>query len=297
MRCWARWRCWRRSSLNCTFSRGRLSNRLTFLSSLAPGALLLVILAGSGAAGTPQTTDVVSTGARVQAPPTGHRWPDHQTYVYDVEWRLWTAGTATLTMEPGPNGQQLVKGEANSQGFVSLLYTVRDRFESGFDPKTFCSTHVFKHSEEGLRKRETNIYFDYPRGKAVLDEKNLKSNEAKHAENEIPSCVSDVVTALYYVGTLPLQAGSNYTFPMNDGGKTQNVEVIVEAREQVKAPAGTFKAIRVQPTSATTPAKQRGKIWIWYSDDEARIPVQMKAKMFWGTLTFRLKQIQRQPAK
>ena len=259
--------------------------------------LFAIAAAFTPSAAQQSTTAVVSAGAHIQPPPANHRWPDRQTYVYDVEWKLWTAGTATLTMEPGANGQQVVKGAANSQGFVSLLYTVRDRFESGFDPKTFCSTHVFKHTEEGSRKRETNIFFDYPKGKAVLDEKNLKANETKHVENDIPACVSDVVTALYYVGTLPLQAGSNYTFPMNDGGKTQNVEVIVEAREPVKVPAGTFKAIRVQPTASTTPAKDRGKIWIWYSDDDARMPVQMRAKMFWGTLTFRLKQIERVPAK
>jgi uncharacterized protein DUF3108 len=190
-----------------------------------------------------------------------------------------------------------VKGVANSAGFVSLLYTVRDRFESGFDPKTFCTSHVFKHTEEGFRKRETNIFLDYAKGKALLDEKNLKTNEAKHVENEIPSCVTDVVTALYYVGSLPLQAGSTYTFPLNDGGKTQSVEVAVEAREQVKVPAGTFRAVRVQPTATTTPIKDRGKIWIWYTDDEARMPVQMRAKMFWGTLTFRLKQIERGQAR
>jgi len=34
--------------------------------------------------------------------------------------------------------------------------------------------------------------------------------------------------------------------------------------------------------------KEKGAIWIWYSDDEKRLPVQMKARMFWGTLLFRL---------
>ncbi|HEV8182940.1 MAG TPA: DUF3108 domain-containing protein [Candidatus Angelobacter sp.] len=29
-------------------------------------------------------------------------------------------------------------------------------------------------------------------------------------------------------------------------------------------------------------------MWVWYSDDAARIPVQMRARMAWGTLTFSL---------
>ncbi|HYX69866.1 MAG TPA: DUF3108 domain-containing protein, partial [Terriglobales bacterium] len=58
----------------------------------------------------------------------------------------------------------------------------------------------------------------------------------------------------------------------------------------------TFKAVRVQLTSTTpptTPQKERGKVWIWYSDDAARIPVQMRARMFWGTITLRLQRIER----
>jgi hypothetical protein len=260
-------------------------------------ALLLLAATLAFAAQVSREAAVVSSGSHIQPPAAGHHWPDGQTYVYNVEWKIWTAGVAKLSLAPGPNGQQVVKGEADSAGFVSLLYTVRDRFESGFDASTFCSSHVFKHSEEGFRKRETNIFFDYSKGKAILDEKNLKTNETKHVENDIPSCASDVVTALYYVGSLPLQPNGIYSFPLNDGSKTQNVEVVVEAREQVKVPAGTYSAIRVQPYSTTTPPKERGKIWVWYSDDDARTPVQMKAKMSWGTLTFRLKQIEHQPAK
>jgi len=62
----------------------------------------------------------------------------------------------------------------------------------------------------------------------------------------------------------------------------------VEGREQVKTPAGTFKTIRVQPETASGALRDKGKIWVWYSDDAARIPVQMRARMAWGTLTFLL---------
>jgi hypothetical protein len=205
---------------------------------------------------------------------------------------------ATLRLQPGPNGQQQAYGTADSTGFVSLLYKVHDLFESAFDGKSACSSHILKRTEEGFRKRETNITFDYARGKAVLDEKNLKANESKHVENDVPACATDVLSGIYYLGSLPLQTGSIYAFPLNDGNKTQTVEATAEAREQVKVPAGTFKAVRVQLTASPVGAKKdRGKVWIWYSDDAARIPVQMRARMFWGTLTLRLKRIERtQPA-
>jgi hypothetical protein len=78
---------------------------------------------------------------------------------------------------------------------------------------------------------------------------------------------------------------------LNDGGKTVNVSAKVEAKETVKVPAGTFQTIRVSPESNDGPLKTKGKIWIWYTDDAKRIPVQMRGKMFWGTLTLKLEKI------
>ena len=234
------------------------------------------------------------SSAAIRAPEGNHHWPDFETYHYEAEWKLWNAGLATLRLQPGPGGQKQVFGTADSVGFVSLLYSVRDRFESGFDPRTFCSSHIEKRTEEGFRKRDTDIRFDYARGKAVLDEKNLKTNESKHVENDVPSCSTDVLSGIYYVGSLPLQTGSTYAFPLNDGNKTQTVEATAEAREPVKVPAGAFRTVRVQLTSPPASArKDRGRIWIWYSDDAARIPVQMRARMFWGTLTLRLQRVER----
>jgi hypothetical protein len=34
--------------------------------------------------------------------------------------------------------------------------------------------------------------------------------------------------------------------------------------------------------------KNRGNIWVWYTDDARRIPVQIRAHLFWGTITARL---------
>ena len=64
-----------------------------------------------------------------------------------------------------------------------------------------------------------------------------------------------------------------------------------EARESVKTPAGTFNAIRVAGEALNGPQKGKGKIWMWYSDDERRLPVQMRARALWGTMTFRLTQM------
>ena len=56
-------------------------------------------------------------------------------------------------------------------------------------------------------KRETSIRFDYAHKKSTLDEKNLKTGETKHVENDLAGCATDVITGFYYLQSLPLQLG------------------------------------------------------------------------------------------
>ncbi|HWR34263.1 MAG TPA: DUF3108 domain-containing protein [Clostridia bacterium] len=236
--------------------------------------------------------DTIGPVSHVRPAPDKFRFPNGQTLHYAAEWRLWTAGTATLRMD-GSGNEQRVTGTADSAGFVALLYRVADRFESYFDRRSFCSLRINKHTEEGLHRRDTQIRFDAGRRKAVLDERNLKTGTTKHTEEDIPGCVTDVLSAIFYVGSLQLEPGSTYTFPLNDGGKTVDVRAHVEAREEIKTDAGTFKTVRVQPEAESGVLKSRGKVWVWYTDDASHIPVQMRARLFWGTLTFRLTRVER----
>lgn len=266
---------------------------------LARAVLLLASLFLSPGAGVAQKPAAPPAAVpRAPAPDPGLRAPverhfsSGETYVYEVEWRLWKAGTATLRIEDA-GSEQRVAASADSIGVAALLYTVRDRFEAFFDRKSFCSRNISKNTQEGFRKVQTSIRFDYPRRKSVLEETNLRSGQSKRVENDIPGCVTDVVSGIFYLGSQPLAPDATYSFPLNDGGRTTQVEARVEAREEVRTPAGTFQAVRVQPRAATGVLKDRGQVWIWYSNDVARIPVQMRARMFWGTLTFRLARIDR----
>lgn len=234
--------------------------------------------------------DTIGPQSYIRPVPPNYRFPNGEVLHYTVEWRIWNAGVASLRIDSaGP--EEKVSVTADSTGFVSLLYKVADRFEAYFDRNTFCSTHIFKHSEEGLHKRDTNVRFDQQRRKAILDEKNLRNNETKHVEQDTPGCVTDVISAIFYVASLPLEPGRSYTFPLNDGGKTVDVNAHVEAREDIKTDVGTFHTVRVQPEAESGVLKSKGKVWVWYTDDANHTPVQMRAHMFWGMLTFKLARI------
>ena len=246
----------------------------------------------SGSALAQGPTATIGPSAQILPPPANYRFPDGQAYVYTVEWHLFTAGSATVKIE-SVGAEQKVSAIADSSGVANVLYAVHDRFEARFDPTTFCSLGLTKHTEEGPRQRDTQVQFDYPRRKSVLDEKNLKTGETKKVENDIPPCVTDVVTGFYYLASLPLQLGNVYTFPVNDGGKTAEVTAHVEGKEQVRVPSGTYQSVRVAAEATSGTLKGRGRILVWFTDDANHTPVQMRAKLTWGTLLFRLQRVDR----
>ncbi len=262
---------------------------------LPPVGLLCVIFLVAAtllAQQSPSTTTTIGPApVQIAPPPRNYPFPDGRTYVYSVEWHLITAGTAVMKMEATGN-ERKVTASAESSGAVNIIFPVHDRFESRFDPRTFCSLSIFKHSEEGAHKRETSIHFDYARKKSTLDEKNLKTSETKHVENDLAGCATDVITGFYYLQSLPLQPGANYEFPISDG-KTTIVRATVDKREQIKVPAGTFPAVLVTAEATSGPLRSKGKVWVWYSEDPSHTPVQMRAKLGWGTLLFRLQRIEK----
>lgn len=225
--------------------------------------------------------------SRINPPLPGFRLSSPETMLYSVDWRLFNAGTATIHLESAANDVK-VTATADALGVVGLLYHVHDLFESHFDPATFCSQSLTKHTEEGLRRLDTHIVFESARKKSVLTENNLRNNQSKKVENDIPGCVTDVVSGILYLRSQPLIVGAVHQFPLNDGGKTVDVKAEVEGREEVETPAGRFKTLRINVSAASGVIKNRGQIWVWYTDDARHLPVQMKARLFWGTLTFRL---------
>jgi len=260
-----------------------------------PAALLAstsALLVSSASAQSPRS--VAASPAQILAPPAGYHFPAGTILGYKAEWRFFSAGVASIQLQ-GDGVTSRITGIANATGFVARLYHVHDVFDSAFDLRTFCSQQIHKQTEEGSRRRDVVIRFDYSRSQAVVDEFNPRNGERKRFENAIPDCAADVLTALFYAATLPLTAGSVYRFPVNDGGKTGEIEVTVEAREQIHTDAGAFNTIRVA-ASGSELVRHKGKIWVWFSDDTQRIPVQMRGRMGWGTLTLSLTGIEKQPA-
>lgn len=230
--------------------------------------------------------------ARIVPPSPPFQFPNGKKFVYVVEWRMFTAGAATMQFDPDGNGEKLT-GTSHTSGAVNFIFPVHSWFDARIDPGTFCSTKVFKHSEEGKRKKEVQISFDPARGKSIADEKNLKNGESHRQEDDAPACATDILSGFFYLASRPLTPACEEIFPVVDGGKPTIVRARAEAREEIKVPAGDFQAIRVLLDPLIGKFEGKGQIWVWYTDDAAHTPIQMKAKLTWGTVMFKLERIEK----
>jgi hypothetical protein len=163
----------------------------------------------------------------------------------------------------------------------TIFYHVNDVFESWFDQDSMASLRFAQHLEEGgkVRNRDYEIFPD--RAVYQLNDK-----------PEQPS-VSDPLddgSFLYFVRTLPLVVGETYTFDRYFNPKSNPVTIKVLRRERISVPAGKFNAIVVQPIIKTAGIfSDRGEAQVWFSDDSARIVLQMKSKLSFGSLDLYLK--------
>jgi hypothetical protein len=220
-------------------------------------------------------------------PRAGFSFPLKQTLTYSVDWRVFPVATAVVRFEAAGDRENLT-ASADTSGAINLLYHLSDRFQTSFDRAKGCTDDFNKQTVEGRRQMTSTLHIDYAQNRSILNEKNLVTKQTKHVESTASGCLTDLLTGVFYASSQPIALGHSFMLPVVDAMHVVPVTMKVEGREVIKTPLGSFKTLRVQPTADAGVVKNRGNIWIWYTDDERHLPVQMRARLFWGTITFRL---------
>ncbi len=220
--------------------------------------------------------------------------PAHETLDFDIEWRLVTAGHAKLewyATTPKIHMGYEAKLHLESAGLVSRLYKVSDLYSVELTP-TLCGESTVMTSHEGSRNRETRVHFNAGTRKATYVERDLNKNTIfSQREIQIPGCVYDVMGGLFALRAIHLEPGHSTEFHMSDGKKSVNAKIEAEKREEIKTDAGTFKTIRYQAYLFNDVLFRRNAhLYIWLSDDNRKIPVQIQIRLqiAIGTITFKL---------
>lgn len=222
-------------------------------------------------------------------PPAASKISDNKgsdKLVYDVEWRLIHAGAVVIDAQPSHADLHL-----DSEGLVSSLFKVHDLYSVNFD-QPFCATALTMDSEEGKRHRETKVTFDRAANRATYLERDILKDATLHSDSvAIPNCVQEVVGAFLKLRATSIAPGQSVQVPMSDGRRSAAVRIDAQEREAVKTPAGDFKTIRYEANMLNGVIYTRkGRVFIWLTDDERRVPVQIRLRMQFpiGTVTLQL---------
>lgn len=203
---------------------------------------------------------------------------------FSVNYNVLRAGTATMSVV----GIEQIDGHdcykivttARSSSIVSTFFEVRDRVESFMDVTGLYSRKFEKHLHEG----------DYVKDELVdIDQCARLAFYADGDTVETVAETQDALSSLYFVRTLELEVGSLVAFPSHSGKKNYPMRVRVLGREKVKTRAGRFNCLVVEPRmKAEGIFKHKGRLTIWLTDDEMRIPVKMKSSVTIGSITAEL---------
>lgn len=199
---------------------------------------------------------------------------------FSIHYGFMKAGTAWLKVtEPDSSGDgDLLEfsSRAESSDFFSLFFRVRDEAFSLVTADSLCSVRFTKNLLEGDFSRRETILFDQAASTALYPDGEVK---------EIPPCARDPLAALFYIRTLQLEVGSEVEVPNHVDGKNYPVVVKVRGRETIEVPAGRFDCFVVEPVLKSAGIfRHKGKMKIWLTADEYRMPVLMKTKVMIGSV-------------
>ena len=204
---------------------------------------------------------------------------------FGLSYGILSAGTAVMQIPEmiDYNGKKCLRivSIATTNGFVSQFYPVRDTVESYIDSDGIFTHYFRKHLREGGYKIDRITVFDQRRHLAITGKDTIPTY----------SFTQDVLSSLYFIRTHEIEPGKEILIDNHTDKKNYPLRVIVHGRERIEVPAGKFNCLIVEPVMRYEGIfKAKGRIKIWLTDDQYKIPVKMQTEVFFlGSISAKLK--------
>lgn len=234
------------------------------------------------------TLERTTPGAFGAIPPVSYTSPvpfaPGERFVYDVLLNDTRVGKAVMKVEEtvleGRAVYHLIS-EVKSSGFFSFIVPINDRVESYMDMKDLYSHRIEIRKERRRKTEEKVVTFDQVGHRAVQ----WKNNEEETFE--IPPRVQDSLSSLYFFRTQPFpDTGEEISIDIHESEKNGKLEVRSLSRERVTTPAGSFQTTKVETALPKEgPLSSKGRIFIWFTEDDRRVPVLMRTESKRGVIT------------
>jgi hypothetical protein len=210
-------------------------------------------------------------------PPVPFRVGEKLTY--QVFWGPFVVGRATLEVagiEKVDNHDCYhLMAKAKTSGLAEWLFPVDSSIESWLDCRDLFSRKYRENRSEGKHHASGETHYDYERKEVVT------ANLIKGRERRFPleQPVQDIVSSLYFVRAQKLMLDAENTFTVNADNTNYVVTVRPDQRKEMWVrPVGNIEALRIEPTpTLRIVSSNKGRMWIWVSDDERRLPLLLNS--------------------
>jgi hypothetical protein len=231
--------------------------------------------------------------------------------VAELRFKASRPAPAAATAPPGEGDAQttpaadaqplLLSTEVISKGFFSKLFGVTFHFraETQVEPNAFYALRSTKIDEQGKRLRTSETVFDAEAKTVEYTERdpNNAGQPARVITAALEGPTQDIVSAIYFLRTLDLTPGRSFVIPISDSGRVYQVPAsVVAEKKKMKSIVGKVAVVRidVELFGPGRPVEEgKGKMSIWVTDDERRIPIKARLSHDIGQLDITLKSMQR----
>lgn len=254
-----------------------------FVISALHSLLLVISLFGQDAA--PEPADSVRAEFRIVP---NSAFAQGERLVFDVGYSFITAGEAVFAI-PGidtMSGRPTYRIEftVNSTPSFSWIYKVEDKYQTFVDVDGLFPWRFTQRIREGGYERDFEADFDQ------------RNNIARTGDGTypIPPYVHDVVSAFYYARTFDfasMRPGQRTELHNFYKDSTYTLAVRFLGYQKISVDAGTFDCFLVEPMMTEGGLfRAEGRILIWLSNDERRIPVKVSTKVPVGSIDAELRE-------
>ncbi len=218
--------------------------------------------------------------------------------VADLKFRV----SRTALENPNASATLTFSADVASKGFFARLFNLkfRERVESTVEPISFTVQKTTILDEQGKRVRATESTFDSAKGKMTWTSRdpNNPAAEPGHAITDFSGQLQDVLSAIYFIRTQPLEVGKRFEVFIGDGGRVYTIPVKVVEKKRMKTVLGRLDVLRVN-AELFGPERlidqEKGEFSIWITDDARHVPVGGRVKTDYGTFDIKLKRIVTNP--
>lgn len=188
--------------------------------------------------------------------------------------------------------------DVSSKGFFARLFNLkfRERVESIVEPVSFTVQKTTILDEQGKRVRTTESTFDASKGRMIWTSRdpNNPNAEPRHAITEFSGQLQDVLSAIYFIRTQPLEVGKGFEVHIGDGGKVYTIPVKVIEKKRMNTIFGRIQVLRVNAELFGPDRlidKEKGEFSMFVTDDARHVPVAGRVKTDYGTFDIKLKSL------